>query len=153
MNARIRALAVLVAVFLIGTSAGAIAYRLYTAKTQVLSAPAPPKAERPARPHLQEALNMSPEQKTKFEEIWKEFRPRFEALRAEQEKKFDAVRAEVDPRYEELRTEVNRRIASILNEEQKRKFETLQKDVNSKKGRRRLDRPGPAPENPGSPSR
>jgi Spy/CpxP family protein refolding chaperone len=152
MNARIRALAVLVAVFLIGTSAGAIAYRFYAAKTQTVSAPALPKTERPPRSHMQELLNMSPEQKTKFEEIWKEFRPRFEALRTEQEKKIDALRAEVDPRYEELRAEVNRRIVSILTEEQKQKFEALQKDANSKKGRRRLDRPGPTPEKPGPPS-
>jgi hypothetical protein len=152
MNSRIRALAVLIAVFLIGTSAGIIGYRFYVNKTQAVSSAAPPKTDRSQRPHMQDLLSMSPEQKTKFAEIWKEFRPQFEALRAEQEKKFDTVRADFDPRYEELRAEVNRRIMSILDNEQKEKFEALQKEMNSKRGRRRPDHPGPPPPNgPGAP--
>jgi hypothetical protein len=146
MNSRLRALAVLVAVFLLGISAGTLGFRYYTVKTQAVSAlAAPGRDTRQQRPHMQELLNMSPDQKTKFAEIWKEFRPQFEALRGEQEKKFDAARAELDPRYEELRAEVNRRIMSILNDDQKQKFETLQKEMNSKKGRRRPDHPGPSP--------
>jgi hypothetical protein len=152
MNARIRALGLLLAVLFLGITAGAMGYRYYASKIQVAVAPPGPARDRQQRPRMQELLNMSEEQKTKFDEIWKEFRPQFEALRTAQEKKFDAVRAEVDPRYDELRAELNRRVLSILNEGQQQKYEALQKEMNARRVHRRTDRPGPPPpDGPGAP--
>ncbi len=150
MSARIRALAVLVAVFLLGTSTGVVAYRFYGSRTQ---SPAnvqfPPGKKAQQRPRLQELLNMSAEQKSRFEDIWKEFRPRFEALRDEQERKFDAARTEFEPRMTELRNSFNQKVSSILNEEQKQKFDALQKEMGNR--HRRSGPPGPPPDRSGPP--
>ena len=176
MNARVRALAVLLAVFLLGCSVGFFSYHLVRSKmpssgiglfgpTGVAGNRTTPGRERGGL-RLQQQLQLSPSQQAQFESILKEFRPKFEAVRAEEEKrlepiraeinpKFEAVRAEMAPKFDAIRSEMNRRIAGILNEDQKTKFETLQKGREGPPGpgrpggaRRRPDRPGPPPKGP-----
>jgi hypothetical protein len=172
MNARFRALAVLIAVFLLGFSAGLLSYHLMRSKvgTGSVAAFGPagafgnramPGRERGGPPRLQQQLLLSPDQQTQFDSIMKEIRPQFDAVRAEEEKKlepiraemnpkFEAVRAEMGPKFDAIRAEMNRRISSILNEDQRKKFEAIQKEREGRgeRGgpRRHPDHPGPPPE-------
>jgi len=171
MNARFRALAVLIAVFLLGFSGGFLSYHLMRSRMPasgtsqsgpggVYGNRTAPGRERGGPPRLSQQLQLSPDQQSQFETIVKEFRPQFEAVRAEEEKKldpiraemnpkFEAVRAEMAPKFEAIRTEMNRRISSILNEDQRAKFEALQKEREGRGerggGRHRPDHPGPPP--------
>ncbi len=169
MNARVRALTVLVAVFLLGCSVGVFSYRLVRSRIPegwIGSTPPgtafnnrSPRTDRGV-PRLQQQLGLSAEQQTRFQAIMKEFRPRFEAVRAEEDKKldpiraefdpkFEAVRAEMAPKFEAIRAEMFQRISGILTEEQKTKFEALQKQREARGegrgGRHRTERPGPPP--------
>ena len=176
MNARVRALAVLIAVFLLGCSVGFLSYHLVRSKMPAnglgLFGPTGAAGNRttPGRdrggPRLRQVLNLSPSQQAQFDSIVKEFRPQFDAVHAEEEKKlepvraemdpkFDAVRAEMAPKFDALRAEMYRRISSILNEDQKTKFEAFQKGREGPPGpgrpgggRRWPDRPGPPPKGP-----
>jgi len=150
MNARVRALAVLVAVFLFGFSAGLAVYHAVKSNVPSALTAAPGGPNRPPGrergPRLPELLDLSASQRAQFESIMKEIRRQFEAVRTEQMKKldpidaefrpkFDAVREEMAPKFDAVRAEMNRRIAGILNEEQKKKFEAFQKEREAREGR------------------
>jgi Spy/CpxP family protein refolding chaperone len=158
MNARVRALAVLVAVFLLGFSAGFGVYH-------VMRVPAASGANRPSvrdrgGQRLPDRLQLSPDQRAQFESIVKEFRPQFDAVRAEERKKldpiqaevapkFDQVRAEMAPKFDAVRAEMNRRIAAILNADQRKQFDSFQKDREGRggpSGRHWPEHPGPPPD-------
>ncbi len=158
MNARVRALAVLVAVFLFGASVGIGGYQLIRSKVSAVSSQDRPPSRDRGGPRLRDLLDLSPGQQAQFESIMKEFRTQFEAVRAEERKKldpieaefrpkFEAVRAEMAPKFDAVRSEMNRRIASLLNEDQKKKFEAFQKEREGRgAGRHRPDRPGGPPD-------
>jgi Spy/CpxP family protein refolding chaperone len=136
MNTRIRALLVLIAVFLLGGTAGFF--------VRGLTKPNAPENSRWRRegPQLEKELSLTPEQEAKFKEIMSpsgELGQQFQKLRAEQHEKmdkidqevrprYDAIWAEMGPRFEALRNETNRRIMNILNEEQKKKFAEFVKE-------------------------
>lgn len=141
MNARLRALAVLIAVFLLGGSVGFVSYHYMGAKAP---SPANPNRQAAGRtehraPRLDEVLQLSPEQMAQFKQIMNEFRPQFEQVRAEQQKKFEALRTEMSPRFEAIRSEMNRKILGILNDTQKQKFEEFQKQRAERMSRHRPD--------------
>lgn len=174
MNVRFRALAVLIAVFLLGFSAGLLSYHLMRSKigangiatfgpTGPFGNRPMPGRERGGPPRLEQLLQLTPDQKSQFDSIMMEIRPQFEAVRGEEEKKlepvraemnpkFEAVRAEMGPRFDAIRVEMNRRISSILNEDQRKKFEIFQKEREGRGERggphRRQDHPGPPPDGP-----
>jgi uncharacterized membrane protein len=110
---RPRALAVLVAVFLLGGiigSAGSFYWLRHTQNARI-------RARESARPLLSEhqrlpaLLKLTPDQEKRFREIMAESRRQLEALRIEQA-----------PKIEAIRSETNRKLSSILNEEQQKKF-------------------------------
>jgi Spy/CpxP family protein refolding chaperone len=133
MNPRVRALVVLVAVFLVGGAMGSALYYLYSAKESGGPPNSPPQRDR-NRPKLSQILQLSSEQEAKFKEVMSDSRRQFEAARKEQETKFDAIRAEM-----------NARIMGILNDDQKLKFQAFQKEIDSKRPRHRGEPPPPRP--------
>jgi Spy/CpxP family protein refolding chaperone len=141
MNARLRALAVLIAVFLLGGSVGFVSYHYMGAKAATGTANRQAAARQDHRgPRLDEALQLSPEQAAQFKQIMDEFRPQFEQVRAEQQKKFEALRSEMGPRYEVIRAEMDRKILAILNDAQKQKFQEFQKERAERMSHRWQDR-------------
>ena|SRR2546425_12419288 len=117
MNVRQRALAALVAVFLIGCAAGGGATYLFLGKAR-----ASENSRGGRLSKLTEVLHLSQQQEAQLREIMAESRRRFEA-----------ARAETAPRFQAIRMEADKKIFAILNEEQKRKFEAFLKEMDSRK--------------------
>ncbi|HEY3129517.1 MAG TPA: hypothetical protein VGL91_08665 [Acidobacteriota bacterium] len=117
MNVRQRAIAALVAVFLIGCAAGGGAAYLFLGKTR---ASENSRASRLAK--LAEVLHLSQQQEAQLREIM-----------AESRRRFDAARAETAPKFQAIRMETDKKIFAILNEEQKKKFEAFLKEMESRK--------------------
>ena len=126
MKTRIQAIAVLVAVLLLGCLIGATGSWLRYGKRMNVQADerreeALSLSQRGER-QLPELLGMTSEQKVRFEDVMKESREELDVLSREQQLKIDAVIAEA-----------NKKIHSILNDEQKTKLETSLKDVNRRR--------------------
>jgi len=117
MNIRQRALAALVAVFLIGCAAGGGAAYLFLGKAR---ASEDSRGNRLSK--LAEVLHLSQQQEVQLREIMAESRRRFEA-----------ARAEAAPKFQAIRTETDKKIFAILSEEQKKKFEVFLKEMDSRK--------------------
>jgi len=115
---RPRALAVLIAVFLVGAILGSAGSYFWFRKSVHLQNSAfrngPPRP--PGHPRLQDELGLTQEQDRRFEEIMGEMRSQLDALSAEQA-----------PKIESIRSDTNRKLSATLNEEQKKKFEGLMK--------------------------
>ena len=127
MNDRTRALAGLIAVFLLGVVAGAGGIYAWMARVQASPPPTFGFRERPAP--LPKLLELTPEQERQFRQIMRESR-----------EGIDAAREEQTPRLRELRNEMDRKIFAILSDEQKVKFAAFLKHMASRKDR--LRRPG-----------
>jgi len=125
---RPQALAVLIAIFLLGGILGATGSYYWFKQTSVSQDRSIENKPPPRRPRLYEFLEMTPDQKDRFGEIMSEFRVKLEALKKEQEPKIEAFQKEQAPKYEALRTETDRKILSILNEEQRKKYNDLAKE-------------------------
>jgi Spy/CpxP family protein refolding chaperone len=135
MTERRRALAVLVAVFLLGSVVGAAGYYIWSLRASADEPGFGPQAGGRRRPPMmQDVLQLSPEQQKRFDAIMEESRNRMQALQVESAPKFKAIRAETDAQ-----------IVAILNEEQKKKFEAFVHDMD----RRMEHRPGPGGEGRG----
>jgi hypothetical protein len=144
VNDRPRALAVLIAVFLLGGILGSAGTYFWLRKhpglqieAQRTNAPsAPGRARRP------DLLQLTPDQQARFGEIMTESR-----------KQLDALRIEQIPKIEAIRSETNRRLSSILNEEQRKKFDAFLKEMESRRTRpsrgRRFERPPDGNREPG----
>ena len=112
MSDRVRALTVLVAVFLLGCLVGGGLFIAWTSR--FLSPESGPFFGQP--PPLQPwtaALKLTSEQELKFREIMNESR-----------RKIDAVMQEDAPKMAAIRAEMNQKLLAILNENQKKQFET-----------------------------
>jgi hypothetical protein len=143
VRARIQAIAVLIAVLLLGCLIGAAGswfrYRKYAnvqaaAKNENLQLLPQYQEQR-----LPEMIGMTPEQKARFEDVMKESRQELAVLSKEQRLKINTVVIEA-----------NKKINSILDDEQKIKLETYLKDVNRRRergfhGERGSDVPSPSP--------
>ncbi|MDR0843538.1 MAG: periplasmic heavy metal sensor [Acidobacteriota bacterium] len=128
MRERTRAIAVLLAVLVLGCLVGAAGSWFHYVKhgdAQVdevdkrRGGPPPQRRER-----LPQLLGMTSEQETQFEKIMDESRQQLDALRVEQRPKIDAVIEET-----------NRKIQTILNDEQKMKLAAFLADVERERGR------------------
>ncbi len=124
MKDRLRALAVLVAVFLVGIIIGAAGsfFWLKPSTDAVRTfddVPPPPKTEM-TRPPFPE-LNLTEEQKKQFEGIMAETRKKFEETEA---LKRDQM-IDLDKRRDVILTEHNRKVGAILDEDQKMKFDSF----------------------------
>jgi Spy/CpxP family protein refolding chaperone len=130
VNDRPRALAVLVAVFLLGGiagSAGSYYWFSKSANTRVASRRSTPP-QVPERQRLSVLLQLTPDQERRFREIMAEARMQSEPMRIEQDKLWEELQTKQGPKIKAIWDETNRRFSSILNEEQKRKFEAWLED-------------------------
>ena len=133
MNSRIRALLVLVAVFLLGGTSGFLIRKFTEPK---------PPWEREDKLEWIASLNLTSKQDAKFEEIMspssdlgQQMNRLLEDQHQEREKnekqlepQYEAVWAKYEPQFEALRKEWNRRLMGVLNENQKKKFIEIIKD-------------------------
>ena len=113
MSNRARAVAVLIAVLVVGCLIGMVGHSLWEWREGLGRKP-----EVEAR--FAQTLQLSPEQQEQLEAILEESRRQIDATRAEMGRKFDEVRAAT-----------NAKIAAILSDEQKKKFEQLLKEADS----------------------
>jgi Spy/CpxP family protein refolding chaperone len=124
MTDHTRAVAVLIAVFLLGCLVGGAGFYFWSPRVDV-PGPGPFQfAGRPPRP-LNELLKLSPEQEVKFREIMGESR-----------KKIDSAMSANAPRLEAIRAEMHRQVLAILNDEQKQKFEAFTAEFERRRERR-----------------
>jgi hypothetical protein len=137
MSSRGRALAVLIAVLLVGCLLGVAGLHLWEKRFQGDRGFLYPSREQGHPNRLVERLRFTSEQQVQFKAILEDSRRQIKAGRVEMEQKLDAIRAQT-----------NGRIAAMLNEEQKKKFEQFLREAESRKGPtgRRGGRDGHAPE-------
>ena len=138
MSNRPRALAVLIAVFLLGGVVGSAGFYYWFGKTRTIPVAngrnGPQRMpERP--PTLVELLKLTPDQEKHYREIMSETRKQLESLRAEQEEVWSALRTKQAPRVKEIWSETNRKFSAILNEEQKKQFDAFLKEMESMRKR------------------
>ena len=128
MKARMRAIAVLIAVLLLGCLIGAAGSWLRYGKYGNVRADEKqedsPLMSGRYEQRLPELLGMTSEQKARFEDIMKGSRRELDALSREQRLKINAVIEQA-----------NKEILSILENEQKAKLETFLNDVNRRRDR------------------
>lgn len=155
MKDRMRALIVLIAVFVLGCFLGATGSYFWFAKYAKSpiaareNGPPPPHG----RPRLPELLEMTHDQESQVGEIMKESRRQLDALQTEQRPKIEAVLEAT-----------NRKISSILDEKQKAKYKTFLEELNKWRSRephgggrfgpppdpsRRMSMPPRGPQRPG----
>jgi hypothetical protein len=122
MKDRPRALAVLIAVFLVGIIVGAAGSFFWLKPSERFAGPidgrrpSPPNGtERSKFPELHLAPGLTPEQEKQFGAIFAETREKLEALRKEQWEKM----AELDNKINAMWVENDRRLRAVLNEEQR----------------------------------
>jgi uncharacterized membrane protein len=132
------AIAVLIAVFLIGCLAGATGsyYWLKKSKAPVRISPdfrdRPMKEgsmPRPEPPRFREILGLTPDQDVSFQKIIGEARKQM----TESRKQLDSFHAQQDEKLREIISDMNGKLISVLNEEQRQKFLAWQKDFESKR--------------------
>jgi len=137
MTDRPRALAVLIAVFLVGCIVGAAGSYYWLKKDYAprnwrrAEGPPPPQGRQRFRPDLQ----LTQEQDARFREIMTEYYKQLEALRAEQAPKLEALRKEQSPKIDAIRAETNRKLEAILDPEQKKKFDAFLKEMENMRRR------------------
>ncbi|MBN1569045.1 MAG: periplasmic heavy metal sensor [Acidobacteria bacterium] len=167
MTDRPRALAVLIAVFLVGAIAGASgSYFWLKQKTEAPGnhrrQDGPPDIQgRQKWMNLLRSLQLTPEQDARFKEIMMESWKEMEPLRKQGEplrRQMDAMRAEQMRKIEAIRIETNNKISAILSPEQRKKFEEFLKEAEDmgrhmSRGRKMEPPPpdGPPPGHPGRP--
>jgi hypothetical protein len=149
---RPRAIAVLIAVFLIGCLAGAAGSYFWVKRSASLNRRLPDfrggamreaSMPRPEPPRFKEILGLTPDQDASFQKIIGETRNQM----AETRKQMDAFHFQQDAKIRVLISDMNGKLNSVLNEEQKKKFAAWQKDFESKRRPpRRRDFPPPPPQ-------
>jgi len=142
MTDRPRALAVLIAVFLLGCIVGAGGSYLWLRSSRSTERramqgfpPGPPQGGRQSRQRMRELLQLTPEQEEKFGEIMAESRKQMDAVRAQDQPKIEAIFSEQQPKIQAIFAETNRKLMSVLNQDQQKKFEALWKEMSKRRGR------------------
>ncbi|MGB4704196.1 MAG: hypothetical protein WBI18_03855 [Candidatus Saccharicenans sp.] len=102
----------LVAVFLIGVTAGVVGDRTYLGKKK--PAPRPRQESYPTLEVISRELQLTPEQEEKIREIFKR-----------SEERFEAFRKEVHGRLSELREQLKSEMDEVLTDEQEQKMKEL----------------------------
>ena len=142
MKDRPRALAVLIAVFLLGCLAGSAGSYFWLKKSTDLGVSRRPpdfrngaikndRMPRPEPPNFKEILQLTPEQQAQFQKIIGESRIKM----AEFRKQTDAFHFEQDAKIKAVISEMNLKLGLILNEEQKKKFASWQKEFENTRRR------------------
>jgi hypothetical protein len=139
---RIRALIVLIAVFIFGCFLGAagsyFGFEKYYKSSLATREDGPPPPH--GRPRLPELLGMTHDQEVRFKEIMKESRRQLDALQMEQRPKINAIREATD-----------QKISSILDKKQQIKYQTFLEELKKWRSRNPHDGGGFGP--PPDPSR
>ena len=143
MKDRLRALAVLITVFLLGCLAGSAGSYFWLKRSPdfrdgaMKDGPMP----RPQPPNFKQILQLTPEQDVQFKETVAEYRRRMTEFR----KNADAFHFEQDAKIQGILSEMDRKLYSILNEEQKKKFAAWKKEFENTRRRppRRREFPPP----------
>lgn len=150
MKDRPRAIAVLIAVFLLGCLAGSAGSYFWFKKPlnanrrfqefndgAMKNGPMP----RPEPMNFKEILQLTPEQNAKFGQILGESRRQMTEFR----KQTDAFHFDQDTKIKAVIAAMNQKLNAILNEEQKKKFAAWQKEFEGRRRRppRRRDFPPP----------
>ncbi len=137
MNDRLRALLVLVAIFLLGCMVGAACFLVWGGRVVAArgSHAGEPYARGPQR--LAERLHLSSDQEVRVREILTESR-----------KQMNALRTELAPRFAAIREDTDKKISALLNEEQKKQFAEFRKEMESRR-ERMSHRPDMMPPPPG----
>ena len=117
MTDRMRALAVLIAVFLVGCALGATGSYYWVSSTiSTASSPVPRPQVQPMRDpggrRIAEILQLTPEQESRFKEIM-----------ADSRKQIEVIQSEELPKIQSAQAEMNRRISELLTEEQRKQFD------------------------------
>jgi Spy/CpxP family protein refolding chaperone len=153
---RPRALAVLIAVFLLGGILGSAGSYLWLRNRPIPANRAMQSFPRNAMAgrRLTDFLNLTPEQEAKRKEIMAESFKQLSKLREKQEPLFrglDDLRKEQEPQIEAILAEANSKMMAILNPEQQKKFSEFMNDMQNMRhhGGRGMGPPPPM----GSPDR
>jgi len=138
MTDRPRALAVLIAVFLLGCIAGSGALYLWFPDSKV-SEGRPrqgfPGGPQQGRQRMKELLQLTPEQERQFGNIMAESRKQMDAVRAQDQPRIEAIFSQQQPKIQVIIAETNQKLMSVLNKDQQKKFEALWKEMNSRRRR------------------
>jgi hypothetical protein len=123
MNGRIRAITILIAVFLVGCLCGAGSLNFW-AKNHGWAQSNMNGPRRGGSPNsIFDQLQLTPDQQAKLKVILDESRGQIDAIRNGMRPQFDAVR-----------DQTNLKISGILNEEQKKKFEQSIREAEQHRG-------------------
>jgi hypothetical protein len=121
----------MLAVFLSGIAVGGVGYRLYTVKTVVAVAPAPPKSPEDFRKkyigELNERLKLQPEQTQKINSILDDTRTRY---RAEKERSKAEMKKIHDGQVEQVRSilsDSQKPVYQKFHEERERQMKEMEK--------------------------
>ena len=127
MRDRVRALAVLIAVFLVGGIIGAsVIYRLFEKPMQY-----PAREERNGSSVRIEDHQRLPD----FLELTKKQEAQFREIMAESWKQLDTLRNEQTPKIHAIQAETNRMLMQILNPEQQKKFTAFLEEMKNRRER------------------
>jgi Spy/CpxP family protein refolding chaperone len=121
MKNRTQALAVLIAVFLVGCVLGIAGLRFWERSSQGEGGLLFPWREQDRANRLVGLLQLTPEQNAQLNAILQDTRRQIDASRLETERNMDAIRAQA-----------NAKIEAILNDEQKKKFAQYLKEAGSR---------------------
>ena len=128
MNGRKTAIAVLIAVFLIGCLLGASGFWLWRAKSQSIPDTNDLYSQDAYSVRIFDRLQLTSDQKIKLQEILESSRSRINECRGEMQNTMSSIRIQT-----------NERITSILDENQRSVFEQLLKESESHGGGRHHD--------------
>ncbi len=130
MKDRPRAIAVLVAVFILGFIAGSVSSYCWFGRAvhpqMAFKSPPPPRI--PKEQTLPVILNLTPDQEKQYREIMAEAGRQFELLRIEESKVGAEWWDKQRPKYESIWSEVNSKFIAILDEGQKKRFNSWLED-------------------------
>jgi uncharacterized membrane protein len=123
MSDRIRALAVLIAVFLVGGVLGGGAVYFWSHRMAASAGSVEPTGP-PGGQRLSDYLQLTPDQQNQFRQILAESRSQIMSIRREEL-----------PRIQTVREDTHRKLAGILNEAQKEKFDQFVKEMAARRER------------------
>jgi uncharacterized membrane protein len=123
MSDRIRALAVILAVFVAGCALGGGAVYFWFHRTAAASSRVEQTGPLGGQ-RLSEYLQLTPDQQARFRQIL-----------AESRTQIMSIRREALPRIEAVRADTHRKLAGILNEDQKKKFDQFVQEMAARRER------------------
>jgi Spy/CpxP family protein refolding chaperone len=136
MTDRPRALAVLIAVFMLGGVVGAggmyLGLNHFRNSDKKFSQNMPPGPQQ-GRQRMREQLQLTSEQEEQFGKIMAESRKQMDAVRSQDQPKIEKIFSEQQPKIEAIFGETNKKLMAVLNPEQQKKFEALWQEMSSRR--------------------